>query len=78
MFMSTDKSICMSAELDVSLQKNGSKFPVEFLLIFTFFISFFMKTLIKTIIYCQTVPLDRLLMYIMNILCQASLPSFLT
>ena len=37
-----------------------------------------MKTLIKSIICCQTVPLHRLLMYIVKIVCQASLPSFLT
>ena len=37
-----------------------------------------MKTLIKSIIYCQTVPLDRLLMYVVKMLCQASLPLFLT
>ena len=37
-----------------------------------------MKTLIKSIIYCQAAPLDRLLMYIVKILCQASLPSSLT
>ena len=43
-----------------------------------FFINFFMKILIKSIIYCQTVPLDRLLMYVVEIVCQGSLPSFLT
>ena len=36
-----------------------------------------METLIKSIIYCQIVPLDCLLMYILKIVCQASLPSFL-
>ena len=68
----------MSVELDVSLWKSTSKIGVKFLLIFFFFINFFMKTLIKSIIYCQTVPLERLLMYIVNILFQVSLPLFLT
>ena len=36
-----------------------------------------MKILIKSIIYCQTVPLDHLLMYIVKMLCQTSLASFL-
>ena len=45
---------------------------------FIFFINFFVETLIKSIIYCQTVPLDCLLTYILKIVCQASLPSFLT
>ena len=76
--MKTDKSICVSVELDVSLLKSTSKIGVKFLLIFFFFINFFMKTLIKSIIYCQTVPLERLLMYIVNIVCQVSLPLFLT
>ena len=35
-----------------------------------------MKTLIKSIIYCQTVPLNCLLMYVVKIVWQASLPSF--
>ena len=68
----------MSVELDVSLLKSTSKIGVKFLLIFFFFINFFMKTLIKSIIYCQTVPLERLLMYIVNIVCPVSLPLFLT
>ena len=51
---------------------------VEFLLIFTFFINFFMKTVIKSIIYCHTMPLNRLLTYIGKSLCQAYLSSFLT
>ena len=36
------------------------------------------KTLIKSIICCQTVPLNRLHIYVMKIVCQASLLSFLT
>ena len=68
----------MSVELDVSLLKSTSKIGVKFLLIFFFFINFFMKTLIKSIIYCQTMSLGCLLMYIVKILCQASLHSFLT
>ena len=68
----------MSVELDASLWKSASKIGVVFLLFFSFFINLFMKTLIKSIMYCQTVPLDRLLMYIVKILFQASLPSFLT
>ena len=42
----------------------------------TFFINLFVEALIKNIIYCQIVPLNRLL--IVKIVCQASLPSFLT
>ena len=78
MFMETEKSICISVKLNVNLWKSTSKIGVEFLLIFIFFINFFMKTLIESIIYCQTVPLDRSLMYIVEILCQASLILFLT
>ena len=48
------------------------------LVFFTFSLTFFVETLIKSIVYCQTVPLDLLLMYIVKIVCQASLPSFLT
>ena len=46
--------------------------------IFHFFINFFMKTLIKSIIYFQTVPIERLLIYLVNIVYQVSLLSFLT
>ena len=53
--------------------KNGVK-----LVFFTFFNNFFVETLIKSIVYCQTVPFDCLLMYILKIVSQASLPSFLT
>ena len=60
------------------LWKSTSKIGVQFLIIFTFFINVFMKTLANSIIYFQTVPLDRLLMYIVKILCQVSLPSLLT
>ena len=77
MFMQTDKSICMRVELDVSLWKSTFKIGVEFLLIFFLFINF-IKILIKSIIYSQTVRLDRLLIYIVKILYQASLHWFLT
>ena len=53
--------------------KNGVK-----LVFFTFFNNFFVETLIKSIGYCQTVPFDCLLLYILKIVGQASLPSFLT
>ena len=46
--------------------------------IFHFFINFFMKTLIKSIIYFQTVPIERLLIYLVNIVYQVSLLLFLT
>ena len=42
---------------------------------FTFFINFFVETLIKSTNYCQTVPLDHLLLYILNSVCQASVLS---
>ena len=45
--------------------------------IFHFFINFFMETLIKNINYCQALPLDHLLMYIVKTV-QASVSSFLT
>ena len=38
----------------------------------------FMKTLLKSIIYCQTVPLDYLLMYVAKTVCQAFLLPILT
>ena len=75
-FIQKDKNICMSDELDVSMWRSRSDTGVEFLVIFTFFIKFFMRTLIKSIIYRQTVPLD--VMFIVKILFQSSLPSFLT
>ena len=42
-------------------QKKHSEIGVK-LVFFTFFNTFFVERLIKSIIYCQTVPLDRLLM----------------
>ena len=48
------------------------------LVFFTLFINFFVETLIKSIIYGQTVSLDHLIMHIVKIVCQFSLPSFLT
>ena len=68
----------MSVLLHVSLRKSTPEVGVKFLVFFTFFINFFMKILIKSTIYCQTMPLDRLLMYVVKIVCQASLPLFLT
>ena len=59
----------------ITFEKSTSEIGEKLLV---FFIYFFMKTLIKSIIYCQTVPLERLLMYVMKIVCQASLLSFLT
>ena len=72
------ENICMSFLLHVSLRKSTPEIGVKFLVFFTFFINFFMITFIKSIIYCQTVPLDRLVMYVVKVVCQASLPSFLT
>ena len=46
--------------------------------VFRFFINWFMKTLIKSIMYCQTVPLERLLTYVLKMVCKVSLPLFLT
>ena len=58
-------NIYMSVMLQhVSLRKSTPEIGVKFLVFFTFFINFFMKTSIKSIIYCQTVPLDHLLMYV--------------
>ena len=74
----------MSVLLHVSLRKRTPGIGVKFLVFFTFFINFFMKILIKSIIYCQTTftyvdrLLDRLLMYVLKTVCQASLSSFLT
>ena len=68
----------MSFLLHVSLRKSTPEIGGKFLVFFTFFINFSMKTSIKSKIYCQTVPLDHLLMYVAEIVCQASLPSFLT
>ena len=50
----------------------------KFFVFFTFFINFFMKTLIKNIMYCEIVPLNRLLIYFVKTIRQASLLSFLT
>ena len=51
----------------------------KILCIFHFFINFFiMKTLIKSKIYCHAVSLNHLFMYVGKIVCQASLPSFLS
>ena len=51
----------------------------KILCIFHFFINFFiMKTLIKSKIYCHAVSLNHLFMYVVKIVCQASLPLFLT
>ena len=49
------------------------------LFIFHLFINFLiMKKLIKSKIYCHVVSLNHLFMYIGKIVCQASLPSFLS
>ena len=62
---------------DSQSEKNTFETGVKLLVFFIIFINAFMKTLIKSIIYCQTVPLERLLMYVVKIVCQASLFSFL-
>ena len=60
----------------ITFEKSTSEIGEKLLV---FFIYFFMKTLIKSIIYCQNlVPLERLLMYVVKIVYQASLLSFLT
>ena len=56
MFMLTDKYM-----YECLIKKSTSETGVKCFVFFTFFINFFMKTLIKNIIYCQTVPLNRLL-----------------
>ena len=71
-------NICMSIFLHFSLRENTPQIGVKFLVFFFFFINFLMKTLIKSIIYCQTAPLDHLLMYFVKIVYRASLVSFLT
>ena len=58
-------------------EKSTSEIGVKLLVFFTFFITFFIKTLIKSIIYCQTVPVERLLAYVVKTVCQASLLLFL-
>ena len=68
----------MSFLLHVSLRKSTPESGVKFLVFFTFFVNFFMITFIKGIIYCQTVALDRLVMNVVKVVYQASLPSFLT
>ena len=58
-------------------ERRASEIGVKLLVFFTFFINFFFKTLIKSIFYCQTVPLEHLLlMYVVKIVYQASLLSF--
>ena len=71
-------NICISVLLHVSLRKSKPETEVKFFVFFTFFIKFSMKTLIKSIIFCQNVPLNHLLMYVVKVVCQASLPLFLT
>ena len=70
-------NICMSFFITCQSEKtytwNWSKKVFS-----TFFINLFIKTWIKRIIYCQTVPLDHLLMYVAKILCQASVPLLFT
>ena len=63
----------------VSLRKNTKpEIGVRLFVFFTFFINFFMKKLIiKSKIYWQTVPLNHLFMYLVKIVYQTSLPSFL-
>ena len=69
MFMLTDKYL-----YECLIRKSTSEIGVKCFVFFTFFINFFIKTLIKNIIYCQTVPLNRLLMYVVKTVWQASLP----
>ena len=75
MFMQTDKSVCMSVELDVCLWKSTFKIGVEFLLIFFLFINF-MKILIKSIITARlcvwTVYLFILWKFYIRLLCIGS------
>ena len=63
---------------DFQSEKSTSEIGVKLLVFFTFFITFFIKTLIKSIMYCQAVPVERLLTYVVKIVCQASLLLFLT
>ena len=56
------------------LRKSSSKTGVELLVFLTFIISF-MKAFIKSIIYCQAVPLDCLLVYVVKTVCHAFLPT---
>ena len=48
------------------------------LVLFISFVNFFTKILMKGITYCQTVPVGRLLIYAVKIVCQTSLLFFLT
>ena len=68
MFMVTDKYL-----YECLIRKGTSEIGVKCFVFFTFSINFLMKTLIKNIIYCQTVLLNRLLMYVVKIVWQASL-----
>ena len=62
-----------------SEQKCTPEIVVSFLVFFTFYINFFMKALIKNIIQvCQTVSLNHLFMHFAKMVCQASLPLFLS
>ena len=62
----------------ITSNKSTSKIGEKILVFFTFFINFFMKRLIKRIIYCRTVLLERLLVYVVKTICQASLLSLVT
>ena len=74
--MYTDKRfyerMITSEKIHLKLEKNYWYF------LLTFFINFLMETLIKSIIDWKTVPLERLLMYVVKIVLQPSLFSFLT
>ena len=76
-FMSTGKHLYEYFLAFQSERKYTSNWR-KILGIFFFFINFLMKTIIKSIIYCQTAPLDHLLMYFVKIVYRASLVSFLT
>ena len=72
MLMKTDKNLyeCLiTSEI-------GEKLLVFFINFFHYF--FFMKTVIKSIIDCHTVPLERLLMYVVKVAYQTFLLLFLT
>ena len=66
-------------EFLITCQPERSASEIGVILVFlTFFINFYMKTLIKNMIYCQALPLEYLLMYVVKIVNQISLLSFST
>ena len=70
-------NICISVLLHVSLRKSIPEIGVKFFVFFTFFINFFYKNINQEHNLLPDCAFG-LLMYVAKLLCQASLPLFLT